>query len=32
MDTDKQYDADANAYGCWKLATRMLRLDEIISI
>jgi hypothetical protein len=23
------YDAADNTYGCWKLATRMLRLDEI---
>lgn len=23
------YDASDNAYGCWKLATRMLRLDAI---
>lgn len=25
------YDASDNAYGCWKLATRMLRLDAIKS-
>lgn len=23
------YDAEANAYGCWKLAIRAMRLDEI---
>jgi len=23
------YDAEANAYGCWKLAIRSMRLDEI---
>ena len=23
------YNAEANAYGCWKLAIRELRLDEI---
>lgn len=25
------YDADANAYGCWKLAIRSMRLDAIKS-
>jgi len=23
------YNAEANAYGCWKLAIRLMRLDEI---
>jgi len=29
LEESDDYNAEANAYGCWKLAIRSMRLDEI---